>query len=327
VTIATRSCATHDLRAMHAGRSRRDRSWVDQVRLAVRAVKVSMAFGLAVVGLAVVGPALLGTTEASAASSCGGPVAGSARVVIVVDDGLGPVSIECLLVSQGTTGSQLLRQRAAKLGTAVPGHAGSGLLCTIDSFPASGCAETAGGSYWANFSATGGSWDYSSYNPFIRRVCDGDVEGWRYVVRGSGAAGDATPRIAPDALRPEGARGCGDGSISEPSGEPAGIPGNSSTAGAEPQDRSSVQSSGATGSDPSVVIDDRPGASTGSADSDPADPSSAGALAAGEGPAVDAKQRVSASQSASTSWIGLFAGVVLIGSLGLAALLRSRRSA
>lgn len=327
MTIATRSCATHDLRATQVGRSPRDRSWVDQVRLAVRAVKVSMAFGLAVFGLAVVGPALFGTTEASAASSCGGPVAGSARVVVVVDDGLGQVSVECLRVSQGTTGSQLLRQRAAKLGTAVPGHAGSGLLCTIDSFPASGCAETAGGSYWANFSATGGSWDYSSYNPFIRRVCDGDVEGWRYVVRGSGAAGDAAPRIASDALRPEGARGCGDWSISEPSGEPAGIPGDSSTSGAEPQDRSSVQSSGATGSDPSAAIDDRSGASTGSAESDPTDPSSAGALAAGQESAVDAKQRSSVSQSASTSWIGLLAGVVLIGTLGLAALLRSRRSA
>ena len=327
MTIATRSCATHDLRATQVGRSRPDQSWVDQVRLAVRAIKVSMAFGLAVFGLAVVGPALLGTTEASAASSCGGPVAGSARVVVVVDDGLGQVSVECLLVSQGTTGSQLLRQRAAKLGTAVPGHAGSGLLCTIDSFPASGCAETAGGSYWANFSATGGSWDYSSYNPFIRRVCDGDVEGWRYVVRGSGAAGDAAPRIASDALRPEGARGCGDWSISEPSGEPAGIPGDSVVSGAEPQDRSSVQSSGSSGSDPSAAIDDRSGASTGSAESDPTDPSSAGALNAGQESAVDAKQRPSASQSASTSWIGLLAGVVLIGTLGLAALLRSRRSA
>jgi hypothetical protein len=281
-----------------------------------------MVFGLAVFGLA-----LFGSTEASAASSCGGPVAGSARVVVVVDDGLGQVSIECMLVPQGTTGSQLLRQRAAKLGTAVPGHAGSGLLCTIDSFPASGCAETSGGSYWANFSSTGGSWDYSNYNPFIRRVCDGDIEGWRYVVRGSGAAGDAAPRIAPDAVRLEGARGCEDWSIPLPSGEPAGIPGDSVASGAEPQDRSSVQSSGATGSDPSAAIDDRSGASTGSADSDLSDSSSAGGLAAGEGPAVDAQQRVSASQSASTSWIGLLAVVVLIGTLGLAALLRSRRSA
>lgn len=280
-----------------------------------------------VFGLALFGPALFGTAAASAASSCGGPVAGSARVVVVVDDGMGQVSVECLLVSQGTTGSQLLRQRAAKLGTAVPGHAGSGLLCTIDSFPASGCAETSGGSYWANFSASAGSWDYSSYNPFIRRVCDGDVEGWRYVVRGSGAAGDAAPRIAPDAVRPEGARGCGDWSISVPSGEPAGIPGDSDASGAEPQDSSSVQSSGATGSDPSAAIDGRTGPSTGSAGSDQADPSSAGALAAGRGPAVEATQRPPASQSASTSWIGLLAGGTLICALGLAALLRSRRSA
>lgn len=320
--IATRSSATREQRA-----TRLDRSRLDRVRLAVRAIVASMVFGLAVFALALLGPALLGTTEASAATSCGGPVAGSARVVVVVDDGLGQVSVECLLVSQGTTGSQLLRQRAAKLGTAVPGHAGSGLLCTIDSFPASGCAETSGGSYWANFSASGGSWDYSNYNPFIRRVCDGDVEGWRYVVRGSGAAGDAAPRIAPDALRPEGARGCGDWSISEPSGEPAGIPGDSDASGAEPQDRPSVPAPGATGSDPTAAIDDRTGTSTGSPDSDPADPSSAGALSAGQESAVDAKQRPSASQSASNSWIGLLAGVVVIGTLGLAALLRSRRSA
>ena len=312
MTVTTRTTAPRHLRAMWRVRQRFGR-----LCLAAAGITASMVFG----------PALLGATAASAASTCGAPVAGSARVVVVVDDGVGQLSIECILVSRGTTGSQLLRQRATMLGTALPGHAGSGLLCTIDSFPASGCAETSGGSYWANFSANGGSWDYSDYNPFIRRVCDGDVEGWRYVVRGTGSAGDAAPRIAPDAVRPDDARGCEDWSIPSPSGEPVGTPEDAVVTGARVQDPSSVPTPGATVADPATAIDAQAGTSTGGPDLDSRDASAAGSLAAQQRGGVDASSQSPASQSASTSWIGLFAVLGVIGALGSAALLRSRRSA
>lgn len=269
---------------------------------------------------------VLSASPASAATvgPCGAPVDGSVRVVVVVDDGVRGVSVDCVVVARGTTGSQLLRQRAAQLGTAVPGHAGSGLLCTIDSFPDSGCAETSSGSYWANFSGQGGGWEYSNYNPFIRRVCDGDVEGWRYVLRGTGAAGDASPRVSPDAVRPVDARGCQDASIPSPTAA-APMPGAPTRSGGAPGDASGGATA-ADGASSSAASDDR------SDGSDPAAIDASGAApGADEDPQrIDARrpdQQLPASQSASTSWIGLVIAAVVIGVLGSAALLRSRRTA
>ena len=140
--------------------------------------------------------------SAGAAVTCGGAVAeGQIRVVIVVDAGAagtaGPRAT-CLVVARGTTGGQLLAERAAALGGSRPRYADSGLLCGIDGTPATGCGErTADGyRYWAYFSGTAGSWVYGSGNPFIRRLADGDIEGWRFV-DGTGTGQDPPPRIAP----------------------------------------------------------------------------------------------------------------------------------
>ena len=97
-------------------------------------------------------------------------------------------------------GGQLLAERAAALGAARPRYADSGLLCGIDGFPDSGCGERTGDGYryWAYFSGTSGSWVYGGGNPFIRRLADGDIEGWRFVV-GTGTGQDPPPRITPSA--------------------------------------------------------------------------------------------------------------------------------
>lgn len=167
----------------------------------------ALGFWMARVGLGAVftagliGLGSVGGLPSAFADSCGGPVpSGSVRVVMVVDAGetsAGASSV-CLVVPSGTTGSQLLARRAAELGMASPRYAGSGLLCSIDAFPATGCGDrTSGGfAYWAYFSGTSGAWNYGSYNPFIRRMADGDIEGWRYV-SGTGGAQDPPPRIAP----------------------------------------------------------------------------------------------------------------------------------
>jgi hypothetical protein len=143
---------------------------------------------------------------AEAATRCGGPVAeGQIRVAIVVDPGpgAGGPSATCLVVARGTTGSQLLAERAAALGVARPRYADSGLLCAFDGYPATGCGErTADGyRYWAYFSGTSGSWVYGSGNPFLRRLADGDVEGWRFV-DGTGTGQDPPPRLSPSGLFP-----------------------------------------------------------------------------------------------------------------------------
>jgi hypothetical protein len=280
-------------------------------------------FGL--VGLAasiLLGLSVFGASSVSAMTPCGAPVSGNARVVMVVDNGVDGVSVECIVVPRGSTGSQVLRQRAAQLGAALPSHAGSGLLCTIDSFPSSGCSETSSGSYWANFSGGGASWNYSSYNPFIRRVCDGDVEGWRYVERGTGAAGDAAPRISPDSVRPSDARGCDEPSTSSSSGV-SGDVGSSAAVPNDPLTGAAPQGVASTASD---VGETPAGDPIGVPAGGPSGESSSGDTEARQTATAAASPQSTTSQSASTSWIGLLAALALIGVLGVAALLRSRRA-
>ena len=256
-------------------------------------------------------------------------MAGQARVVVVVDDGEGGADhavATCVVVPRGTTGAQLLARRAALVGAAVPGHAGSGLLCTIDSFPASQCAETGSGSYWANFSGTGGGWNYSSYNPFIRRVCDGDVEGWRYVVHGSGAAGDSQPRLDPASVRPTDAWGCSEPASNAAVGgvEPATDPGAVSGAGStsSPPISPSTDVAADPAADPSLPAD---GSADGVAGTGRSTTRAAGAAVSG---ADTAESSASAAQDAGTTslWGAVLAVVVIVG-LGAAAALRSRRRA
>ena len=285
-------------------------------RFSLGGLAASIIFGLS----------LFSASSVSAATPCGAPVSGSARVVVVVDNGVDPVSVECIVVPRGTNGSQVLRQRATQLGEALPSHAGSGLLCTIDSFPSSGCAETSRGSYWANFSGGGSSWNYSSYNPFIRRVCDGDVEGWRYVVSGTGAVGDAAPRSPADAVGLFDARGCDGPSTPSPSGVSPGVSGGTESSAAVPGDSST---GAAPQSDPSTfsdVTETRGGDSAGVSAVGPSGESSSVGNEVRQTGAAATSPQSPASQSASTSWIGLLAALALIGLLGVAALLRSRRA-
>lgn len=159
------------------------------------------ALGALLLGVAALAGVLIGSTSPASASSCSGPVAsGEIRVVLVVDasDLGGGSSATCLVVAAGTTGSQLLARRGNELGTGSPRYGSSGLLCAIDGLPASGCGDrsTGGFEYWAYFNGSSGSWVYGNFNPFTRRLSDGDIEGWRYV-RGAGNGQDPPPRIGP----------------------------------------------------------------------------------------------------------------------------------
>ncbi len=279
--------------------------------------------------LASMGALVVGASAASAASGpCAAPVIGQARVVVVVDDGEGGADhavATCVVVPRGSKGSLVLAARAARLGTAAPSHAGSGLLCTIDSFPASQCADTGSGSYWANFSGTDGVWNYSSYNPFIRRVCDGDVEGWRYVVQGTGAAGDPQPRLDPASVRPADAWGCDEPSAAPASGGGAGAPGSIDAAAAS---GSSADASPTADGSPSGSIDPAIGVAGGQGRT--------GSSGASANDGVDGVDGVDATVLATHAAGGSSGGTALLGAgivvaiivvLGAAALVRSRRRA
>jgi hypothetical protein len=182
-----------------------------------------LALGSAMVAV-IVGSVLAGAPPASASELCTGSVpAGQVRVAVVVDYGTEPgapgtASARCLTVPSGTTGGQLLKLRSELLHTATPRYAGSGLLCALDGFPfGDECGEASGSEfrYWSYWSGTSGSWVYGQGNPFVRRVADGDIEGWRFVSAHESAA--PPPRLAPDAgaLFP---------SLVEPSTAPASPP-------------------------------------------------------------------------------------------------------
>jgi len=317
--------------AMRAPRAR-TRALAASVAAAVAAAVTSVAttLAMAVVLVSAGVGVMVATAPVASASpgSCGAPVPGQARVVVVVDDGEGGAdhaAATCVLVPRGAKGAQVLAARAAQLGTAAPSHAGSGLLCTIDSFPASQCADTGSGSYWANFSGTDGSWDYSNYNPFIRRVCDGDVEGWRYVVRGSGAAGDAQPRLDASAVRPSDAWGC-----TEPSSAPAvnggaGDPGTPAARGAAATAADSPAADGPA-SEPTVdpvATDSDSGSNSAAIGTARAGTSDATVLAAG----AATNARAATNAAGASSWWGAGLAVVVIVALGAVAVFRSRRRA
>lgn len=183
---------------------------LSQAHRARRSRRVAASGVMAVVAMVVVACAsvlvsVLASTRAADAAGCSAPLgAGEVRVVIVVDPGAaGSPSSVCMVVPEGTTGSQLLARRAAEIGGAAPRYASSGLLCAIDGYPSSGCGDrTAGGyAYWAYFAGASGSWIYGNNNPFIKRLRDGDVEGWRFV-DGAGDGQDPPPRLGPSGLFP-----------------------------------------------------------------------------------------------------------------------------
>lgn len=162
--------------------------------------------GSVLIALAVlVGASVAAPSPADAAERCAATApAGSVRVVVVIDYGVedgapSPASVECLTVAAGTSGGELLAARSALLGAAKLRFAGSGLLCAIDGYPAAPeCGQASGDEYryWSYWSGTGGAWVYGAGNPFVRRVQDGDIEGWRF---SSAAESEApAPRPAPD---------------------------------------------------------------------------------------------------------------------------------
>ena len=160
------------------------------------------AVAVVLLGVVVSASVLVGLTDPASASSCSGPISeGEIRVVLVVDssDLGGSSSATCLVVPAGTNGLQLLARRGTELGTGSPRYGSSGLLCAIDSLPADKCGEqnSDGFSYWAYFFDNGGKWAYGSNNPFSKRLTDGAIEGWRFVVGGCGCGLDPSPRIGP----------------------------------------------------------------------------------------------------------------------------------
>jgi hypothetical protein len=124
--------------------------------------------------------------------------AGEVTVAFVLDFGpSGSQVVGCVSVPATDSRYDALSAFATEKGLVPPSYAPSGLLCSIDLIPASGCGQSVGGGYiyWSYFTGSGGRWIYSSTGAFAT-VTKGDVEGWRFQDPGTGRPNDPGPRTA-----------------------------------------------------------------------------------------------------------------------------------
>ena len=290
---------------------------------------LALAFALVVALSGGLGALAATAAPAAAAGSCAGPLAsGQIRVVLVVDPGdtgpRGPMAT-CLVVAAGTSGSKILAQRASELGLPSPRYAGSGLLCGLDGFPATACPVNNGGSYayWAYFNASGGGWSFGHDNPFVRRMVDGEIMGWRYTT-GSTDGSAPAPRIAPSSslfppLTPA------------PTAPPATAPAPGPPTGGGTGGATGGGTGGSAVTDPSAAAGSDPTATTASTDATGAviDPSSVTTVAGGSTDASAQAQELAAAAPASSSssagrWVGIAVAVAAMGALAVGAVSRTR---
>ena len=169
--------------------------------IAVVTASVIIATLLAITGPLPVEHAMASTTQPSKGTSprCTVPahVKKDQVVAVVADFGgaNGKVLATCVAVMPGVSGAQVLVSQAARLGYPPPRYSGSGLLCSIDGYPPSGCGTQSGThyAYWAYFHG-GKRWQYASGGPGEWKVSEGDVEGWRFEPDGSATPADPPPR-------------------------------------------------------------------------------------------------------------------------------------
>ena len=167
-----------------------------------RIVAVGLFVAAAWAALASAGPdALVPLRDAAGAAT-------EVSVAFVVDFGgaIGPV-VKCVPVPSGDNGYQALAAFTALENEAPPVYAGSGLLCSIDGDPSSGCGQAAPGGYiyWSYWQGSSGNWLYANSGA-TGTVQNGDVEGWRFE-----DPGKANPSDPPPAASPAYAAICGTG--------------------------------------------------------------------------------------------------------------------
>ncbi|MGO8873004.1 MAG: hypothetical protein ACLQPH_16695 [Acidimicrobiales bacterium] len=154
------------------------------------------------VALALAGPdALVPFKDAAGAAT-------EVSVGFVLDFGpSGQVVSGCVKVPSSDNGYDALAAFAAQELEAAPTYNASGLLCSINGVPASGCGQGDGDKYiyWSYFHGVEGhpwTWQYSSSGAFApvgtwNGQAD-DVEGWRFQDPGTGLPNDPPPRGASD---------------------------------------------------------------------------------------------------------------------------------
>ena len=264
--------------------------------------------------------------------------AGETSVAFVLDFGGSATDqvVGCVTVPSSDDRYDALAAFVAQEHLAQPTYASSGLLCSINGIPSSGCGtEVAGGYiYWAYWTGGSRGWTYAetgAQNP----VGQNDVEGWRFENPGRANPSDPPPRTAPhyDAIcGPHGttpggggSKAGGDGGGGNPSTGTAGSPagGAGAVAGGAGQHPHAKKGTVTTTSAPEgSTSPSAPGAASSTTTS--STDASATTTVPSSVPLEDAAGH--AGGTGGSSPVPLIVGGLLVAGLAIAAYVRSRRN-
>jgi hypothetical protein len=181
-----RSTAANDEDSARSIRTRRTRAWH-------RIGRGALVVAAGTAALALAGPmALRPFVDAAGAAGAAGDVA----VAFVIDFGPGTTPVVgCVDVPPSDNGYDALAAFATQEGIYQPTYNSSGLLCSINSVPSSGCGQVVAGGYiyWSYFTGGKGGWTYASSGA-SGTVTTNVVQGWRFQNPGKGNPNDPAPR-------------------------------------------------------------------------------------------------------------------------------------
>jgi hypothetical protein len=254
-------------------------------------------------------------------------------VALVVDFGdLGAgVDSDCVTVPDGSSGEDVLRARHT-LGFR-PNQ--PGFVCTIDGWPHEGCSASNGEHYWAYFHRAPGSsaWTYSTAGASGYQPRNSSTEGWVWLTRKDQTPADvafssickttASPTPKPTSSSPSSGDGGGSGS-----GSGGGSSGSGSTSGKSQAATGSSTTSADTSSDsgPATRADPDPTTTRTRSPIQPGPPDELPTTPPSATTTADAVAAPDADDDDGTPPYGLLAGVVVVGGVGTAAVMRARRN-
>jgi hypothetical protein len=160
-----------------------------------RGVRVTLFVAAAASALAAAGPDALVPFRAVA-----GAAASEVRVAFVIDfGGSAHASVGCVKVPASDNGYQALAAFTAQEHEQAPTYNSSGLLCSINDIPKSGCGQQVsdGYIYWSYWEAAAGKWKYADIGAF-GAVTNGEIQGWRFQDPGKANPSDPPPTTLAD---------------------------------------------------------------------------------------------------------------------------------
>jgi hypothetical protein len=160
-----------------------------------RGVRLALFVAAAAAALAAAGPDALVPFRAVA-----GAAASEVEVAFVIDFG-GSVhaSVGCVKVPAGDNGYEALAAFTAQEHEQAPTYNNTGLLCSINDIPKSGCGQEVsdGYIYWSYWEAAAGKWQYANAGAF-GAVTNGEIQGWRFQDPGRANPSDPPPTTPAD---------------------------------------------------------------------------------------------------------------------------------